>query len=442
MFFKTKYSVSALTDLSIDLYENKKYKEAEKLCRKVLKTAPDNYAALINLGNLLFIKKEYSKSVEAYLKADAARPDYYPVKINLANTYFEMQDYDNAEDYARQALKLDSQSYLGWNILGNSLLEKEQYSEAVSALEKAEKSNSTDAWLYNSLSRAYQQNGNVSEALDAGWQAIVLSEGDDSQQISFGYLLYEIAMENNAGEAKKYARLWLEKYPENNVAAHMGNAVLNNAEIGRANDEYLQNIFDVFAPDFENVLTSLDYRTPQQINGFLKEFYGENPRKKMRILDAGCGTGLCGKFLKKYAGFFSLDGVDLSSEMLKIAKGKKLYNRLFCQEINNFLSRKEKAYELIVSADVFTYFGSLDSLFENLFSALKKSGRIIFSVTANEQNNDDYFLHISGRFQHHENYIKRLLKINGFILEKQEKTKLRTEGKQDVWGYIFAARRQ
>ncbi len=35
MFFKTKYSVSALTDLSIDLYENKKYKEAEKLCRKV-----------------------------------------------------------------------------------------------------------------------------------------------------------------------------------------------------------------------------------------------------------------------------------------------------------------------------------------------------------------------------------------------------------------------
>ena len=57
MFFKTKSSVSALTDLSIELYENKKYKEVEKICRKVLKAEPDNYAALINLGNLLFLKK-------------------------------------------------------------------------------------------------------------------------------------------------------------------------------------------------------------------------------------------------------------------------------------------------------------------------------------------------------------------------------------------------
>lgn len=442
MFFKTKSSVSALTDLSIELYENKKYKEAEKICRKALKAEPDNYAALINLGNLLFLKKEFSKSVEAYLKADSLKPDYYPIKINLANTYLEMQNYDAAECCAHQALKLDSQSYLGWNILGNSLLEKEQFSDAVSALEKAEKLDSTDAWLYNSLSRAYQQNGNVSEALAAGWKSIILSGGDEAQQIAFGYLLYETAMENNNAETEEYAKRWLENFPDDKIAAHMGNAVLNNAKIGRANNEYLQNIFDVFAPDFESVLSSLDYQTPQQIDGFLKTFYGENPQKKLHILDAGCGTGLCGKYLKKYAGFFSLDGVDLSSEMLNVAKGKKLYNRLFCREITEFLSSRKKKYDLIVSADVFTYFGELDSLFEKLFSALKESGRIIFSVTANEQNEDDFLLHISGRFQHHENYVKRLLESKGFILEKQERARLRKEGEYDVWGYIFAARRQ
>lgn len=442
MFFKAKYSASALTDLSIRLYEGKKYKEAERVCRKALKAEPDSYAALINLGNLLFLKKEFSKSVEAYLKADSSKPDYYPVKINLANTYFEMRDYDSAENFARQALKLDSQSCLGWNVLGNSLLEKERFSEAVSALEKAEKLDSTDAWLYNSLSRAYQQNGDACKALAAGWQAVALSDGEASQQISFGYLLYETAMENNGNEAKIYAERWLKEYPEDKVAAHMGNAVLNNAEIGRANNEYLQNIFDVFAPDFESVLSSLDYQAPQHINGFLREIYGKKAQKKLRILDAGCGTGLCGKFLKNYAGFFSLDGVDLSSEMLKVAKGKKIYNHLFCQEINDFLSQNGRAYDLIVSADVFTYFGDLDSLFENLFSALKKSGRIIFSVTANEQNGDDFFLHMSGRFQHHESYVKRLLESKGFILEKQERTRLRTEGEHEVWGYVFAARRQ
>ncbi len=441
MFVKSKSSVSALTNFSIDLFEQKKYKQAEKLCRKLLKKDAENYTALINLANVLFIKKEFAEALSLYQQADVLKPDYYPVKINLANTYLETENFEAAVQYANEALALDSQSYLGWNILGNALLEKEEYQAAVDALEKAEKLDSSDPWLYNSLSRAYQQTADYAKALKAGWQAVGLSAGEDSQQINFGYLLYETAMENNAAEVKDYARRWLKNYPENQIALHMGNAVINEEKIERANDGYLQNIFDVFAPDFEQVLSSLDYQTPQQIGGFLEQFYAADSHPKLKILDAGCGTGLCGKYLKKYAGFFSLSGVDLSSEMLKIAKAKKLYNRLYCQELNTFLGGRKKAYDLIVSADVLTYFGSLDSLFANLFSALKKSGRVIFSVTANEQNDEDYFLHISGRFQHHETYIKRLLQDNGFILEKQERTRLRKEGEQEVWGWIFAARR-
>lgn len=441
MFSKSKSSVSALTNLSIDLYEQKKYKQAEKICRKALKMDSQNYTVLINLGNLLFIRKEFSEAVAVYQKANTIKPDYYPIKINLANTYFEMADYETAIQFALEALKLDSHSYSGYNILGNAYLEKELFADSVTALHQAEKLDSSDPWLYNSLSRAYQQIGEYSKALAAGWQAVVLSEGEDSQQINFGYLLYETALENNSEENISYARRWLEKYPENQIAKHMANAVISEDKIDRANDHYLQNIFDVFAPDFERVLASLDYQTPQQINNVLAQIYGEDSNPKLKVLDAGCGTGLCGAYLKKYAGLFSLSGVDLSKEMLKIAKQKKLYNHLYCQELNVFLARKKKAYDLIVSADVFTYFGKLDSLFKNLFFSLKKSGRIVFSITANEQNAKDYFLHISGRFQHHPDYIKRLLSENGFLLEKQEKVRLRREGEQEVWGYIFAVRK-
>lgn len=439
MFLRLKSSVSALTNFSIDLYEQKKYKQAEKVCRKVLKMDSQNYTVLINLGNLLFVRKEFSEAVAAYQKANEIKPDYYPIKINLANTFFEMADYEAAIQFALEALQLDSHSYSGYNILGNAYLEKELFAESIKALQQAEKLDSSDPWLYNSLSRAYQQIGEFSKALDAGWQAVLLSEGEDSQQINFGYLLYETALENSSEKNIGYARRWLENYPENQIAKHMAGAVINEDKIDRANDDYLQNIFDVFAPDFERVLTSLEYKTPQQINGFLEQIYGKNALPKLKILDAGCGTGLCGVYLKKYAGFFSLSGVDLSKEMLKIAKEKKLYNHLYCQELNVFLTRKKKAYDLIVSADVFTYFGRLDSLFKNLFFSLKKSGRIIFSITDNEQNQKDYFLHISGRFQHHPDYIKRLLSESGFLLEKQEKVRLRREGEQEVWGYIFAA---
>ena len=96
----------------------------------------------------------------------------------------------------------------------------------------------------------------------------------------------------------------VEKYPENSVAKHMGNAVLNHSIPLRANDEYLTNIFDVFAPDFEQVLSGLDYQAPELIRKCLARIYPEKKNPGLRILDAGCGTGFCGVFLQNYSRIF------------------------------------------------------------------------------------------------------------------------------------------
>ena len=129
----------------------------------------------------------------------------------------------------------------------------------------------------------------------------------------------------------------------------------------------------------------------------------------MRILDAGCGTGLCGVFLKKYASFRGLEGVDLSAGMLQEAAAKKVYNKLICREITDWLNNVKARYGLVVSADVFTYIGDLENLFSALFGALKKNGRVIFTVSENSLNDSDWFLHISGRFLHRREYIEKLL---------------------------------
>lgn len=438
--FNRHKSSEQLVEECVAAYEEKNYARSEKIGRRLLRRNSQNFEISLVLGNICFLRQEYEKAFKFYRQADEQKSNYYPAKINLANTCFEMRRYSDAADYARQALSLDS-SVQGYIILGNSLLEMENEKDAVKAFEQALKLDSSDPWIHNYLSRAYQKNAQYSQALAAGWQAVLLSGNEKDHAINFGYLLYECAMENYGDEIKKYADLWLDKFPDDSIAKHMGNAAENNAAINKANSGYVQNIFDAFAGDFDDVLASLDYAVPELINRILCEVFGENSHPRLRILDAGCGTGLCGKYLKKYAGFFSLHGVDISPEMLKTAAGKKIYNHLFCMDLDSFFLNKKYQYDLIAAGDVFTYFGELDSLFFGMQKHLKKNGRAVFSITENSHNQKDWFLHISGRFAHHPDYIKKLAKKYGFLIEKSEYSRLRTEGGKDVFGYVFVLKK-
>ena len=53
---------------------------------------------------------------------------------------------------------------------------------------------------------------------------------------------------------------------------------------------------------------------------------GLEPSKRLDVLDAGCGTGLCGPLVAPYAR--RLAGVDLSEGMLAHAKEKNVYDEL------------------------------------------------------------------------------------------------------------------
>jgi predicted TPR repeat methyltransferase len=85
----------------------------------------------------------------------------------------------------------------------------------------------------------------------------------------------------------------------------------------RAPDAYVQEIFDDLADSFDSHLVdNLDYRAPGLVVEALSKLLPEQ-NADLDILDAGCGTGLCGLLLRPYAR--NLVGVDLSSKMLKKA---------------------------------------------------------------------------------------------------------------------------
>ncbi len=108
-----------------------------------------------------------------------------------------------------------------------------------------------------------------------------------------------------------------------------------------------------------------------------------------RVLDAGCGTGAVAVRLKA-RGFACIDGVDLSPDMLKIARAKGLYRHLTEADLNQPFDLPDSPYTAIVSAGTFTTGHVGVKGFHNLFAQLTNDG-LMACVIANPVWQGDRF---------------------------------------------------
>lgn len=72
------------------------------------------------------------------------------------------------------------------------------------------------------------------------------------------------------------------------------------------------------------------------------------------LLDVGCGTGVVGKSLQE-RGFRTIDGIDISPEMLAEADKKQLYRHLVEVDVTEPLEFAEATYRGVLSAGTFTH---------------------------------------------------------------------------------------
>ena len=105
---------------------------------------------------------------------------------------------------------------------------------------------------------------------------------------------------------------------------HMLSALTGNKN-ETAPREYVENLFDGYSKKFETSLVdTLEYKTPKLIRDILiKPIDGKILGS---VLDLGCGTGLLGPEVRRHCS--QLEGIDLSSKMLKFAKQKNVYDKL------------------------------------------------------------------------------------------------------------------
>ena len=126
-----------------------------------------------------------------------------------------------------------------------------------------------------------------------------------------------------------------------------------------------------------------DYTGPQEtVNTFKK--YSKN--KDILIFDAGCGTGLVGKELKK-SGYSNFHGADLSQTLLDSIP-KNLYKKLNRIDLNQIIKVEDDFYDTVMCVGTFTYDHVKPNALDEFVRITKNKGLICFTI--NEGIHQEY----------------------------------------------------
>ena len=122
-----------------------------------------------------------------------------------------------------------------------------------------------------------------------------------------------------------------------------------------------------------------DYTARQSIFDLCGNLAGKS------VLDIGCGEGYCSRYLKVNNLAHKIHGIDISSEMVKVALDTEESDPLGITysvgDISN-LSLPKNSYDLILGVFVYNYVSIAEMQFSmrEVYSSLKDNGRFIFAV--------------------------------------------------------------
>ncbi len=134
-----------------------------------------------------------------------------------------------------------------------------------------------------------------------------------------------------------------------------------------------------WAADYDADMARMAYATPRRIASALVSL---GPSFDAPILDFGCGTGLSGAALRD-AGFTTIDGTDISPEMLDHARTRRhgeaaLYRALWLGEAG-LVRAAPGDYPIIVATGVISLGAAPPDMLDVLLAALAPGGLLAFS---------------------------------------------------------------
>jgi predicted TPR repeat methyltransferase len=425
-------TVEEAVSIAVSLQKNEQFAEAALVYERILEAAPDHHDALHFAGVLAHQLGHGDEAIALIEKSLALAPGRADCHSNLGIVLQEQGRLDEAILAYRRAIEIEPNHANAHSNLGVLLRATDKSIEAEAAYRTAIRLNPDHIDAWTNLGILLNGSRRQEEAVQCFCKVILLrpKHRDARKLLALAHCTL-----GEVDEAVRIFEEWLEEEPDDPVARHMLSACTGRDIPMRASDGFVEGTFDSFAASFESKLAKLSYRAPALVAAMLEDA-GLEPSKSLDVLDAGCGTGLCGPLVAPYAR--SLTGIDLSAGMLAQAKEKKVYDALWKVELTGYLRDNVDAFDLIVSADTLVYFGGLDDVLAAAAGALRPGGLLICTLEHAVEEVADYHLELHGRYSHSRAYVERLLSGAGLQSEIAQ-AELRMESGTPVAGLVIRA---
>ena len=371
----------------------------------------------------------FAAAARGYRVALAGRPDDPELLKALGTALQEAGDFAEAAEAFGRAAAAAADDPAALSLRANALLALGRPDEAIGALRRALAFAPDSVGASRGLARALLAKGEAAKAADAFARLLALAGEEPGTWCEYGVAL---ARAGRGDEARAAFAEGLARDPADGAGAAQHLARLDGGALAQ---DYVARHFDAFAGDFERKLVDvLKYDGPRLLRELVEPLLPDSGASRM--LDLGCGTGLCALAFAELA--TTIDGVDLSAAMLEAAGKRGLYGRLVQGEGGEAIGRLPAGYDLAVAADVLIYVGDPDPWLAALAGALAPGG--LFAFTIETGAGAGWSLADTLRYRHDPDFIAARLAAHGFALAATRDAPLRLEAGKPVPGRAIAAR--
>jgi predicted TPR repeat methyltransferase len=421
---------------AVSLHQSRSLEAAATVYLRILALMPGHPDALHFLGMVRHQMGRSDEGIALINQAIEREPRFAGFHNNLGNIHMSHGRTEAATQAYERAVALNPEDADLHNNLGALYKVLDREAEAEAAYLQALALNARHINAYNNLGLLYAAQGDRPRAISHYTKALELMPGNEAARKLLATTYYSTGRIQDAAEVY---RQWLESEPDHPMARHMYAACSGEGVPQRADDVYVEQTFDRFAESFESVLNErLNYQAPQLCANMLARQLPA-PQHQFVMLDAGCGTGLCGPLMVPWAK--QLAGVDLSRRMLDRAQAKGVYADLYKAELTEFLRLSPNQWDVVVSADTLCYFGDLCEVIKAAAASLKPGGTLVFTVEAlPDEVAAGHQIQPHGRYAHSRPHLIEALSRAELSLLDLEDVVLREEGGKPVQGYLVVAR--
>lgn len=154
-----------------------------------------------------------------------------------------------------------------------------------------------------------------------------------------------------------------------------------------------KNVWNFWALKYERLWVQKYSLKPTRqliLREIVRSFAFVDSHAPVKLLDAGCGTGQLAADIQNILSpaDFHVTGIDISSEMLKIAAGKQLPRTRFMLGDVSKLPFTNEQFDLVTCCHSFPYYPDQAQALRELLRVLKPGGRLLL-INASENNSYD-----------------------------------------------------